>query len=122
MALSEHEQRLLDELEARLSADDPRLARTLSGATAVRPVQPRRTSLCALGVAVGLAALLGGMQLHPVVSVLGFLVMLVSLVVGLGTLRAPDPQREASRLAHPSNQAHRRPHPTPEQRSPHDPR
>ncbi|MEL4504139.1 DUF3040 domain-containing protein [Luteococcus sp. H138] len=82
MALSEQEQRLLDQLEASLAADDPSLARTLRGDSAApKLLPPRRTGVLVLGFLVGLAGLVGGMQVHPVVSVLGFVIMLVSAVL-----------------------------------------
>ena len=59
-----------------------------------------------LGLAVGLVGLIGGMQLHPVVSVLGFVVMLISAVslseqlraVGEGKPRAPRAMPRSSRM------------------------
>ncbi len=111
MPLSEHEQRLLDELEASLSADDPRLATVLRGTQPLR-LRPRRAGFAAGGFVVGLIGLVGGMQVHPVVSVLGFVVMLLSALSGLGAWARPshDPRRISP--AHPSRQsqlAHRDP-------------
>ena len=51
MPLSEHEQRLLDELEASLSADDPRLATVLRGTQPLR-LRPRRAGFAAGGFVV----------------------------------------------------------------------
>lgn len=82
MALSEEEQRLLDQMEAALAADNPKLASTLRGTTHGR--QHRRALLAGVGFLVGLAGLVGGMQLHPVVSVVGFVVMLAAAVLGVG--------------------------------------
>ena len=82
MALSEQEQRLLQQLEASLSAEDPKLADTLRGGPQVR-VQKRRAALSGLGFLVGLAGLIAGVQIHPAVSVVGFIVMLVSAIAGL---------------------------------------
>lgn len=91
MALSEQEQRLLDQLEASLAADDPSLARTLRGdASTQRLLPPRRTGVLVLGFLVGLAGLVGGMQVHPVVSVLGFVAMLVSAVLLADQMRGQD--------------------------------
>ncbi len=82
MALSEQEQRLLQQLEASLVAEDPKLADTLRGGPQVR-VQKRRAALAGLGFLVGLAGLIAGVQSHPAVSVVGFIVMLVSAIAGL---------------------------------------
>jgi hypothetical protein len=76
MPLSEHEQRLLEQMERQLYADDPKLASTLRGTG--RSLRSRHRLLVgALGVAGGLAILVGGVasQLWPV-GVVGFLVML----------------------------------------------
>lgn len=81
MALSEEEQRLLDQMEAALAADDPKLANTLRG-TANR-WQRRRAVLAGLGFLVGLGCLVGGMQVHPVLSVAGFVVMVAATVLGV---------------------------------------
>ncbi|WP_040161731.1 DUF3040 domain-containing protein [Nigerium massiliense] len=82
MALSEEEQRLLEQMEAALAADDPKFASTLRGTTN-RKLHRRRAALAGLGFAVGIAALVLGMQLHPIVSVIGFVIMLVSTIVAL---------------------------------------
>ncbi|MCA0296882.1 MAG: DUF3040 domain-containing protein [Actinobacteria bacterium] len=81
MALSEQEQRLLDQMEAALAAEDPKLASTLRGTT--HRWQRRRAVLAGFGFLVGLAGLIGGMQVHPAVSVIGFVVMLAASVLGV---------------------------------------
>ncbi|SJN45425.1 DUF3040 domain-containing protein [Luteococcus japonicus] len=106
MALSEQEQRLLEQLEASLAADDPTLARALRGDGPAPRLQRRHAGVMLLGLAVGLVGLIGGMQLHPVVSVLGFVVMLISAVslseqlraVGEGKRRAPRAMPRSSRM------------------------
>lgn len=113
MALSEHEQRRLEQLEASLMAEDPKLADTLRGVPQFR-VQKRRATLAVLGFIIGLAALVVGVQVQPAISVAGFVVMLVSAIVALsawtrisedgvpaGEQRAPRPSRPST--AHPSN-------------------
>ncbi|MFV0428891.1 MAG: DUF3040 domain-containing protein [Arachnia sp.] len=84
MALSEQERKLLEQLEASLAADDPKLAENLRGTTTLK-VQRRRATLAGLGFIVGLIVLVSGVQLHPAISVLGFLVMLVSAIVGINS-------------------------------------
>lgn len=86
MALSEHEQRLLDQLGAALAAEDPKLASTLQGSRA-RTLHRRRAALGGLGFVVGLTALLAGMQFGWVISVLGFIVMLASTVLAISAWR-----------------------------------
>lgn len=81
MALSDEEQRLLDQLEAALAAEDPKLANTLRGN--VRKWDRRRLVLASLGFVVGVAALIGGMEIHPVLSVAGFVIMLACAAVGV---------------------------------------
>lgn len=83
MALSEKEQRLLEQLEASLSAEDPKLARTL-GSRTPRKIHGRRAGLAGLGFLAGVALLIVGMQTVWVLSVIGFLVMLASTIVALG--------------------------------------
>ena len=83
MALSEHEQRLLDQLGAALAAEDPKLANTLRGSRS-RTLHRRRAALAGLGFVVGVVALLAGMQFGWVISVVGFVVMLASTVLAIG--------------------------------------
>jgi hypothetical protein len=76
MPLSDHEQRLLEQMERQLYADDPKLASTLRGSG--RSLRSRhRLLLGVLGVAGGMALLVAGAasQLWPL-GVAGFLVML----------------------------------------------
>ena len=86
MALSEDEQRLLAQMEAALAAEDPKLANTLRGTT-VRRLHRRRAALAGIGFVVGLAALVGGMLTHPLLSVLGFVIMLAATVVAVSSWR-----------------------------------
>lgn len=81
MALSEDEQRLLAQMEAALAAEDPKLASTLRGTG--RRWHRRRALFAGLGFLVGIGCLVGGMELHPAVSVLGFVIMLAATVVGV---------------------------------------
>src|SRR4051794_10726974 len=81
--LSEHEQRLLEQIERALVDDDPKFAST------VRTGDPRlkarrKVQLGALLVVVGLAVLvLGAVVPQVVLGVLGFLVMFGGAVLGL---------------------------------------
>lgn len=84
MALSEDEQRLLEQMEAALAAEDPKLANTLRG-TGSRRLHRRRAALAGLGFLVGIGALIGGMQVHLLVSIAGFLIMLAATVVAVSS-------------------------------------
>lgn len=86
MALSEEEQRLLEQMEAALAAEDPKLAHTLRG-TRTRRLHRRRAALAGVGFVLGLAALVAGMEFGVVVSVVGFLLMLVSTILALTSWR-----------------------------------
>ncbi len=76
MPLSEHEQRLLDQMERQLYADDPKLASTLRGAAAGMHNR-RQLVLGGVAVILGMGLLVAGVAapFWPL-GVLGFLVML----------------------------------------------
>lgn len=76
MPLSENEQRLLEQMERALSAEDPKFASALQGST-LRERYRRRAIVASVGFVAGVAALMTGLvaQLVPV-SILGFVVML----------------------------------------------
>ena len=89
MPLSEHEQRLLDQIERALYAEDPKFASTVRGGRMRRPTRRRRVQGVALFV-VGLVLLVLGIAVRalylgefPVVSVAGFLVMLAGAVLAV---------------------------------------
>lgn len=75
MALSEHEQRLLDQLEQQLHADDPKFAHSMASSTS-RSMSTRRIVIGSLVTIAGVAVLLLGIwnQFIPV-GVAGFLIM-----------------------------------------------
>jgi hypothetical protein len=83
MPLSEHEQRILDEIERRLTADDPKFARA-HGAVTPRGVAIRRMKRGIAAFALGMILLLSGLfvpELLVVLGLAGFGVMLLSLLV-----------------------------------------
>ncbi|HEY3608259.1 MAG TPA: DUF3040 domain-containing protein [Pseudonocardiaceae bacterium] len=94
MPLSEHEQRLFDQIERALYAEDPKFASTIRGAR-LRPSRRRRVQGIALFV-LGIALLVCGMLLPlkvfeiPVVSVVGFLMMFVGAVLTWAAMRHGD--------------------------------
>lgn len=76
MPLSEHEQRLLDQIERALTAEDPKFASTVRSSD-LRSHHRRRLRGAALLLLVGLLILVvGAVSSQPVLGVLGFLVML----------------------------------------------
>lgn len=94
MPLSEHEQRLFDQIERALYAEDPKFASTIRGAR-LRPSRRRRIQGIALFV-LGIALLVCGMLVPlkvfdiPVVSVVGFLMMFVGAVFTWAAMRRGD--------------------------------
>src|SRR4051794_41489388 len=81
--LSEHEQRLLEQIERALVDDDPKFASTVR--TGDRRQKARRKLQAGIGlVVVGLAVLTGGAVAHSVVlGVIGFLVMFGGAALGV---------------------------------------
>ncbi|HKU10400.1 DUF3040 domain-containing protein [Sinomonas sp.] len=94
MPLSEHEQKMLEQLEKQLHEEDPKFADSM-GADALRRFSTRHIVLGVLGVIVGLLVLLlGGVQFSNIfVGVVGFLIMGAS--VYYGTLRGSGRLRAA---------------------------
>ncbi|MFI5612876.1 DUF3040 domain-containing protein [Amycolatopsis sp. NPDC051903] len=93
MPLSEHEQRLLDQIERELYAEDPKFASTVRGTRLRRPARRRRIQGIALFV-VGVALLVLGVVVPvlrvadiPLISVLGFLVMFFGVMLAVTSLR-----------------------------------
>lgn len=81
MPLSEHEQRLLDQIERALYAEDPKFASTVR-ATDLRSHMRRRARRAAALMVVGFVMVLFGVKSLPV-GVAGFVVMLGGLVLAL---------------------------------------
>lgn len=83
MPLSEHEQKMLDEMERQLFADDPRLARTFQASTRPRRSR-RRVVLGLIAAVVGLGVLVLAVLVPAVwLGVLGFLVMLGGAILAV---------------------------------------
>ena len=79
MALTDAERKMLEELEQTLTAQDPKLVSKFS--QPVKKVHPGQAVGGVLGVLVGLVALVAGLSSFWWISVLGFVIMLVSVVV-----------------------------------------
>ena len=82
MALSDEEQRLLEQMEAALAAEDPKLVNALRG-TSVRRVHRRRAALAGVGFFAGLGLLIAGISINPFLSVLGFVIMVAAAVTAI---------------------------------------
>lgn len=89
MPLSDHEQRMLDQIESALYAEDPKFASSVRGGGFRAPTARRRLQGAALFV-IGLAMLVSGVAFHatwigtlPVLSVVGFIVMFGGVVFAI---------------------------------------
>src|ERR1700716_3648619 len=89
MPLSDHEQRMLDQIESALYAEDPKFASSVRGGTLRAPSARRRLQGAALFV-IGLAMLVCGVAFKatmigsfPILSVFGFLVMFGGVVYAI---------------------------------------
>ena len=98
MPLSDHEKRMLQEMEAALMTEDPRLVSALTGQA--KPIGRNRV-LIGLGlVAIGILVLFGGLiaKLTPV-GVLGFIIALggvITAISSIGRLSLPKSPRTTS--------------------------
>jgi Flp pilus assembly protein TadB len=100
MPLSEHEQRLLDQLEQQLHADDPKFASHMEAAGS-RSLSTRHIVVGALVAVAGILVLLVGISAQIIaVGVLGFLIM--GAGVYWATTRRPSRGRTAGPRRSPS--------------------
>jgi hypothetical protein len=97
--LSEHEQRLLDEIEQALYAEDPKFASAVRAARG--PNRTRRlVLLCSLGIVAGLGLVLIGLITTVVaLSVIGFVVLVGSCGYLVQTLRTRSAKSAAPAAA-----------------------
>ncbi|CAM5521659.1 DUF3040 family protein [Streptomyces sp. BK208] len=102
MPLSEHEQRMLEQMERALYAEDPKFATALEG-SGLRTYTRRRVYQAVAGFLVGIALLMAGMVAQQVwLSVVGFLVMLGCAVLAVtGWRKAPKPGEQQAAGAGP---------------------
>lgn len=90
MPLSEHEQRLLDQMERALYAEDPKFATSLRSASGARASRGR-AALGVLGVLVGLGLILAGVTTTVIaLGVGGFALMLIGAVIAYSAFRMPS--------------------------------
>lgn len=97
MPLSDHEQRMLDQIESALYAEDPKFASSVRGGNLRAPSARRRLQGVALFV-VGLAMLVSGVAINatwigglPILSVIGFIVMFGGVVFAVTGSRTSGP-------------------------------
>ncbi|HEX9695474.1 MAG TPA: DUF3040 domain-containing protein [Actinomycetota bacterium] len=98
MPLSEHEQRILDEIERRLVDEDPKFARGVKSSTP-HGQSLRRLRRAIGGFAAGLALLVAGLLFPDAFFILGivaFGVMVASAVVIASTVKAIGHKRAVS--------------------------
>ncbi|MEU9898105.1 DUF3040 domain-containing protein [Streptomyces phaeochromogenes] len=108
MPLSEHEQRMLEQMERALYAEDPKFATALEG-SGLRTYTRRRVYQAVAGFLVGIALLMAGMVAVQIwLSVVGFLVMLGCAVLAVtGWRKAPKPGEQPAAGAQGAPQARR---------------
>ena len=83
MPLSEHEKRLLAEMEEALAADDPRLISTFSGKTPSRSRVVAGFGLIVVGIFVLFAGLISQ---TPPLGIAGFVLALIGAVLAISNL------------------------------------
>jgi DUF3040 family protein len=85
MPLSDHEQRILAEIERRLLEEDPKFAHQVG--SSFRAHLARRLKLAVVGFVLGLVVLVAGFVQNVALGVAGFLIMLASVFVFVRTMR-----------------------------------
>jgi hypothetical protein len=95
MPLSDHEQRMLDQIESALYAEDPKFASSVRGGNLRAPSARRRLQGGVLFV-IGLALLVSGVPFYAnvnhaflIVSIVGFVVMFGGVVYAITGPRVP---------------------------------
>lgn len=87
MPLSDHEQKLLEQMEQALYAEDPKFASVLQGRD-LRVRYRRRMAFAVLGFILGVALLMSGLVARqPIISAIGFIAMLVSVLAAVSAYR-----------------------------------
>ena len=107
MPLSEHEQRLLEQMERALYADDPKFASSMQNPRAAL-TDKRRLVAGAVAVLGGVAMLLAGVATRVApIGVVGFLAMLAGIVWIIGSFRPTQAKKTASTAHAPTQVRHR---------------
>lgn len=103
MPLSEHEQRLLEQMEQALTAEDPKFANALQGADLRRRYR-RRAVTAGLVFIVGIVVLMTGAVSEVIpVGVAGFVIMLASAWYGVTSWRRVPAEGELGTFAGPDS-------------------
>lgn len=94
MPLSEHEQRLLEQMERALMAEDPKFASSLRSGSSGS--DRRRVIFGVIGALVGMAVLIAGVSANlPPLGIVGFLLMLAAVVMVVTGMRRPAASKTA---------------------------
>lgn len=88
MPLSDHEQKMLEQMEQALAAEDPKFASQMQGSS-LASMQRRRWLVGAIGVLVGLGLVLVGINTTMWVGAIGFAVMVAAAVFAATPPRRP---------------------------------
>ncbi len=78
MPLSEHEQKMLDQMEQQLAAEDPKFASQMQG-SGLAALQRRRWVVGAVGALAGLGLVLVGINTTMWVGAIGFALMVAAV-------------------------------------------
>ena len=100
MPLSDHEQKMLEQMEQALAAEDPKFASQMQGSS-LASLQRRRWLVGGIGVVAGLGLVLVGVNTTMWVGALGFAVMVAAAVF------AATPPRRAAPRGRPGRRHHR---------------
>ncbi|MEN8112954.1 MAG: DUF3040 domain-containing protein [Actinomycetota bacterium] len=93
--MDDREQRILEEIERNLYAEDPKLAQTVAKTDLSTRIK-RRQRLAAVGFFVGLVIMLGTFTRFSYIAGLGFVLMVVSAATIAVTLRSARIDRGSS--------------------------
>ena len=95
MALDDREQKILEEIERNLYAEDPKLAQTVARTDLSTRIRRRRI-LAGLGFFIGLAIMLGTFTRFSFLAGLGFILMVASAAMIATTVRGARAERTSS--------------------------
>ena len=98
MPLSDHEQKMLQQMEQALAAEDPKFASQMQGST-LASLQRRRWIVGVVGVVVGLGLVLVGVNTTMWIGAIGFAIMVAAAVFDELAVRALQAPAAEIRLA-----------------------
>ena len=99
MALSDREQKLLEQMERALAFEDPKLVSALRAPLGPRP-SARNVGVAVLAVVAGISLLVAGVMSQIIaLGILGF----VAMVAGISVLLTPRPESKSTPTAKPKN-------------------